>query len=495
MHPRKFPGPNEEVLEAQARVCTGPQQTRPLGMKPDDPQPGRILELIIRSARAEIPWKRRASRAQMGAFFAAMAIRRGFGGKTGWSPAEAAAFEYYGPELDRCLPAEVRFLLRPENGYRSANSGEGIVAASLAKILGRNHLSYEETRRMLDTILRGEVAAALKAAALIGQRMNLESYAELRGYLDAVGETRSLPCVSTDSLTHFGQPFDGAARYLRPTIFVAAVRSALGRPSILYGVEEMPPKNGITEEKVLKVLGARTNLSPPDAAALIENPKVGFAYLSQREYAPRAFAMLELRAHIKKRPPWATTEKAQQIFSCAGSSYMVVGFFHSGYEEPLLRSMWERGFDAGMVVKGEEGSSHYALRLGKPSGNGRKAVNFTQGFRRVGDGRNDFSADVNPREFGFVYDHSPRLEAVSPEAFAKAGTAALSGERGHVYDRIVFNAAMTDYWLGLTSDPRHALEDARAAVDSGLALARLQAYIDGSMGLRHSPGSLRSSCR
>ena len=495
MESSKFPGPNQEVLEAQARVCTGPHQTRPLGLKPEDPQPGRILELIIKSARAEIPWKQRASRAQMGAFFGAMAIRRGFGGKTGWSPAERAAFERYGPELDRCLPAEVRFLLHPENGYHGATSAEGIVAAALARILGGNHLSYEETRRMLEAILGGEVAAAHKAAALIGQRMNLENYAELRGYLDALGGTRSLPCVSTGSLTHFGQPFDGATRYFRPTIFVAAVRSALGRPSILYGVEEMPPKNGITEEKILKALGARTNLSPADAAALIESPEVGFAYLSQREYAPRAFAMIELRAHIKKRPPWATTEKAQQIFSCTGPGYMVVGFFHSGYEEPLLRSMWERGFAAGLVVKGEEGSSHYSLRLGQPSGSGRLAVNFTRGFRRVGDRRNDFSADVNPREFGFVYGHSPRLEAVSPEAFAKAGSAALAGEKGHVYDRIVFNAAMTDFWLGLTSDPRQALEQARNAVDSGSALARLQAYIKGSAGLSHSPGSVRFSCR
>ena len=31
--PDPYPGPNEEVLEAQARVCTGPHQSRPLGKK------------------------------------------------------------------------------------------------------------------------------------------------------------------------------------------------------------------------------------------------------------------------------------------------------------------------------------------------------------------------------------------------------------------------------------------------------------------------------
>ena len=86
----QLPGPNEELLEAQARVCTGPHQTRPLGVKASDPDPGHILELIVQSAREELPFEARASTAQMGAFFAAMTIRRGYSGFTGWSLAESA---------------------------------------------------------------------------------------------------------------------------------------------------------------------------------------------------------------------------------------------------------------------------------------------------------------------------------------------------------------------------------------------------------------------
>ena len=92
--------------------------------------------------------------------------------------------------------------------------------------------------------------------------MNLESYDEVRGYLDATFGPEQVREVSVDSLTHFGQPFDGATRYFRPTLFIAAVRAALGEPSVLHGVDEMPPKSGITEERVLQVVGARTDLSP-----------------------------------------------------------------------------------------------------------------------------------------------------------------------------------------------------------------------------------------
>ncbi len=102
-----YPGPNDEVLEAQARVCTGPHQTRPLGVKPSDPDPTRILELIIKSQKGELSPAEQVSEAQMGAFFAAMTLRRNFPKKTNWSKAESFSFGSNQPEIipgrrDRC---------------------------------------------------------------------------------------------------------------------------------------------------------------------------------------------------------------------------------------------------------------------------------------------------------------------------------------------------------------------------------------------------------
>ena len=478
MYTKQYPGPNADVEEALARVCTGPHQTRPLGAKPDDPiRPSVILEIILRSVKGELPEDQAVSEAQMGAFFAAMTIRKGFPKKTQWSEAEIAAFDKYRSDLERLMPPAIRFIMQPELGYTDANPDESIVVDALEKILRGGHLSYDETRQMGKAILNGKVNGALKGAALIGQRMNLESYDEVRGYLDATFSPEGVRDVSVESLTHFGQPFDGATRYFRPTLFVAAVRAALGEPTVLHGVDEMPPKSGITEEKVLHVLGARTDLSLDQAASLIENPAVGFAYISQREYSPGAYNVRELRVHIKKRPPWAATEKAQQLFTAAGANYMVIGYYHVGYETPLLQLIWERGLHAGLVVKGEEGTSHYALRLGSPSTEERQAINYSQGFRRVDGRREDFSLDIDPSEFGFSYEKNPRIEAITPEAFASAGMRALSGGEGQIYDRLVLNTAITDYLLGICSDPHEAIERTKEAIDSGRALAHLKAYI------------------
>ena len=481
MYPKRFSGPNADVLEAQARVCTGPHQTRPLGTKPTDAiQPDAILKTILKSVRSELPAEQAVSESQMGAFFAAMTIREYFPAETQWNAREIEAFGKYKIPLETELPEEILFIMDPDRGYTPLTIEEEIVTKACEKILRGIHLSYNETRAMGEAVLSENVKPALKAAALIGQRMNRETYDEVRGYLDAFLGPEQVRQVSVDSLAHFGEPFDGATRYFRPTLFMAAVRAALGESSVLHGVDEMPPKSGVTEEGILRALGARTDVSLDGARELIEDGNVRFAYVSQREYSPAAYGIRELRVHIKKRPPWAATEKAQQLYKSPGANYLVIGYYHPGYEEPLLNLAWERGFQAALAVRGEEGTSHYTLRLGKPSSADYMAVNYSQGYRKIDGRREDFRLDVNPQNFGFHYERNPRMDSVSSETFAEAGVGALSGEKGHVYDRIVLNTAMTDYLLGVCPDPNEALQRTQYAINSGSAMAHLRAYVEKS---------------
>ena len=225
-----YPGPNEEMLAAQARVCTGPHQSRPLGLKEGDPDPGRMLELVFASLRGDLPRGEQVSEAQMGAFFAAMAIRRRFGAKTGWSEAEEEAFDRHWDELEQ-MPGDLRFLLDMESGFAGHTEGEERVVMALRLILRGGHLSYDAALTALSAVLEGEVRPSLMAAFLIGQRMNIEAEEEVRAYRDAVRSPEEVLSLKVESLVHFGQPFDGARRYFRPTLFVAAVRAALARNS------------------------------------------------------------------------------------------------------------------------------------------------------------------------------------------------------------------------------------------------------------------------
>lgn len=467
--------PNPLVLEAQARVCTGPHQSRPLGKKPDDPQPIPVLEAILQTLKGNL--LEPVSPAQMGAFFIAMNLRRNFPPTTTWSEAETQAFIQYNTQLTDHLTPDLQFILGLTSDCPPQTETEKTVINALKTIIAGNHLSYAHTRQTCQAILTDQVRETFKGALLIGQRMNRETDDEVRGYLDAAFSPDDVHPVKVPNLTHFGQPYNGSTRYFKPTLFVAAIRAALGRPTVLHGVDTLPPKWGVTEEQMLTTLNCRTNLSLQEAAINLENPNIGFTYISQREYAPQAYAIRNIRAHIGKRPPWSATEKAQQIFSCAGSNHIVIGYYHPGYEKPLLDLVWQRNFQSALAIKGEEGTSHFSLRLGKPSNETRKAINYAQGFHRTNNQRQDFACDVDPATYNVEHDPNPRPDTVGPHAFAQLGMAALAGETGIIYNRLLLNTALTDHLLGFTQDPHESIAETRDAIDSGRALQHLQNYL------------------
>ncbi|KAJ0895927.1 putative nucleoside phosphorylase/phosphoribosyltransferase catalytic domain superfamily [Helianthus annuus] len=111
-----------------------------------------------------------------------------------------------------------------------------------------------------------------------------------------------------------------------------------------------------------------------------------------------------MREHIKKRPPLATAEKA------TGKEAIVAGFYHEGYEEPLLMLMKRRGVHAGLVVKGEEGALSMTMKSRSLNASKGLPVNYCSGFRSLntppaydvdGVSRENFSFVVDPKDYGF----------------------------------------------------------------------------------------------
>ncbi|KAK5837450.1 hypothetical protein PVK06_013260 [Gossypium arboreum] len=431
-----LPKPNQTVLEAQARICTGPTQTRPLS----EEQAFKVLDTILRSVRGELKDEEQVSKAQIGAFFAGMTIRaNSFPEETQWSEGERRAMNLFWPLLLRALPSDVIFIADPEGSIMGLGNSVGPqfigngttemrLVGALREILAGGHLGYEEVQGVLKDVLPLKfedgkstgVSESLLSAFLIGQRMNRETDRELKAYCLAFDdELGPAPVADVSSLTHYGEPYDGNTRFFRSTLFVAAVRSCYGESSLLHGVEWMPPKGGVTEEQMLNFMGANTNLSLHQAKELIEDEEVGFVYISQREARPSLYSLIGLREHIKKRPPLATTEKVQQFIRAKGKESIVAGFYHEGYEEPLLMLMKRRGVHSGLVVKGEEGALSMTTRLRSASTSKGFPVNYCSGFRSVGtetackeDGvsHQSFRLEVNAMDYGFEPTDTPRTD-------------------------------------------------------------------------------------
>lgn len=499
--------PNATVLEAQGRICTGPIQTRPL----NEQQAFKVLDTILQSARGELRNEEAVSATQLGAFFAGMTIRaNAFPVATQWSEGETRAMNAYWPLFIQTLPHDVLFLADPEGSLMGEASSVGPrfvgsepiemrLVGALREVLAGGHLGYEEVAGILKDVLPiyrhdgrpNTVSESLLAAFLIGQRMNGETDRELKAYCLAFDDELGPPPVAdVRSLTHYGEPYDGNTRFFRSTLFVAAVRASYGEACLLHGVEWMPPKGGITEEQMLDFMGASTSLSPAAAVKLLEDDQVGFAYISQREARPFLHSLIGLREHIKKRPPIATTEKVQRYVKATGRESMMAGFYHEGYEDPLLMLMRRRGVDSGLVVKGEEGSLSLTTKSRSINASKGPPVNHCAGFRTLtamepdgtqtdGVFRETFRIEVNAEDYGFQPTETPRTDR-SVAKNIELGLSALRGQKGPAYDRIVLNAAMADHLLGCSgaSDISCALERSKEAIDSGRALNRLLNYVE-----------------
>ncbi|GLJ40502.1 hypothetical protein SUGI_0835150 [Cryptomeria japonica] len=428
---------------------------------------------------------------------------------TQWSEGETRAINAYWPLLTETLPQDVLFIADPEGSLMGGASPVGPrfhgnqhtemrLVGALREVLAGGHLGYEEVAGLLKDVLPfnghqkrpNTVSESLLAAFLIGQRMNGETDRELKAYCLAFDDELGPPPVANvKSLTHYGEPYDGNTRFFRSTLFVAAVRASYGETCLMHGVEWMPPKGGITEEKMLELMGAYTMLPPTAAVKLLEDDQVGFAYVSQREARPSLYSLIGLREHIKKRPPIATTEKVQQFVKASGREAIMAGFYHEGYEESLLMLMRRRGVDSGLVVKGEEGSLSLTTKARSVNATKGLPVNHCSGFRAVAltednatqaDGvlRETFSVDIDAADYGFQPTQTPRTDR-SVAKNTELGLSALRGEKGPAYDRILLNAAVADHLLGCSgaSDMLSALERSKEAIDSGRALSTLLNYI------------------
>ncbi|KAJ7518933.1 hypothetical protein O6H91_20G015900 [Diphasiastrum complanatum] len=442
----------------------------------------------------------------MGAFFGAMTVRASsFPQNTQWSEGERAAMKELWPLLVQVLPPDVLFIADPDGLLSEGALHAGIhfvgrgpqemrLVGALREVLRGDHLGFEEVVGLLRDILplQGNIGDALVGAFLICQRMNGETDRELKAYCMAFdNELGPLPVADVRSLTHYGEPYDGNTRFFRSTLFVAAVRASYGETCLIHGVEWMPPKSGITEGQILGELGAAITLPPTIAAKLLEDEDIGLAYISQREAHPSLYSLIGLRHHIKKRPTVATTEKVQHYVRATGREAMMAGFYHKGFQEPLLMLMRRRGVAAGLVIKGEEGALSLTTNTFSTDQSGKgPSVNSCAGFRpmtttcsetRELDGvlREPFSLTISAVDYGFEPTSTPRIDR-SVAKNIQLGLSALGGNKGPAYDRIIFNAAMTDFLLGCegASTFSLALERSREAVDSGQALSRLWKFID-----------------
>ena len=226
---------------------------------------------------------------------------------------------------------------------------------------GRN-ISRELAERVMRGILSDDIDDIQVAVFLIALRMKRESMPEFLGLFDALVLSTESVTASVKNVISLADPFDGYIRNVTMTPFLPAVLAACGYHAVIHGVQSVGPKHGVTTHKIIKAAGGNPLKTVTTVADSLNETK--WAYVDQRQYAPKLFALRDLRDKIVKRTALTTLERLLMPIKGQCSSHLVLGYVHKAYPEIYARVAKSAGFNSVLLLKGVEGG--LAPALNKP---------------------------------------------------------------------------------------------------------------------------------
>jgi anthranilate phosphoribosyltransferase len=328
-------------------------------------------------------------------------------------------------------------------------------------------ISREEAREGMRLVLDGAVDPVQAGVFLIALRMKRETDDEMCGMLEAIRAATRSATAPVDEVLDIGDPYDGYSRTLPAAPFLPPLLAACGVAAVSHGVERMGPKYGVTHRQVLRAAGLPVDLDPEAAAARLGDPGIGWAYVDQKAFCPKLYALAGLRSLIVKRPAITTAEVLAGPVRGRRKTHLLTGYVHKPYPRVYALLARHAGFDSALIVRGVEGGVIPGLR--QPG----KAFHYHD---RGGEQPVEFApADLGIEQLVLAAQVPAEFETeVVAGLAAEAGMAALAGAPGPTRESLVLGAALCLWHLERHRSLESAAHAVRAALDSGRALERIR---------------------
>ena len=330
--------------------------------------------------------------------------------------------------------------------------------ALLGLLLDRNHLTADQAKAAMNTILSGDATPAQLIGFVVALRAKGESAAELSGLLDSVLEHASIVPLTDDqraaTVDIVGTGGDHS-HSINVSTMAALVVAGAGIPVCKHGNRSASSKCGTAD--VLELLGVAIELSAAGVAACVREAGIGFCYAPafhpafrfagppRRELGvPTAFNLLG---------PMANPGRVER---------QLIGVADARFAAPMAVALERQGLTTAWVVHGE----------------GMDELTTTGPSHVTGLDHGVISEfTVDPATLGFARAEADDLRGGAPEENALAVRRVLAGELGPHRDVVVLNAAAALVVSGTVTDLAAGVERAKASIDSGHAQASLDALI------------------
>ncbi len=334
-------------------------------------------------------------------------------------------------------------------------------------------LTEEEARDALVSILRGAVSEARAATFLIALRMKRETLEENRGFWKALNQTCEQRILGLPQLLQIADPFDGFNRTGYFGFYVAPVLAEIGLPTYGHSAISLPPKYGITFEDLLtKHYGVSADGDLESRARLIESFR--FGWLGAAQSHPLLEGLRNLREETVKRSMLATFEK-MLIPLKAETNFLATGYFHPGYEVPMLEAARLGDFNRAVMGNGSEGTTLYGAHKSAPA----KIFIYAK-EESVREASLSAESMFNPATAQEVREAFAELKGkpVELEELARQGEGALRDGSGPAATLIACQAGSLAFLFGIFPDAQSGFDAAQAVLRQGVCREKLLRYLD-----------------
>jgi anthranilate phosphoribosyltransferase len=328
---------------------------------------------------------------------------------------------------------------------------------ALVRVIDHREIFHDEMLALMRRIMSGEMSPVMIAAFAIGLRVKKETIGEIAAAAQVMREFATP--VQVDDKTHLvdlcGTGGDAAHTFNISTASMI-VAAAAGARVAKHGGRSVSSSSGSAD--VLEALGANIMLTPEQVAVCLQETGIGFMF------APNHHASMKHAAPVRKELGVRTIFNILgPLTNPAGAPNQLMGVFHPDLVGIQVRVLQRLQAEHVMVVYGMNGMDEISL----------------SGETMIGElvGGEVKEYVVHPSDFGLpVYD-TRVLRVANKEESVQCIERALANEDGPVRDIVLLNAAGALYCAGVARSIAEGVKQAREAVASGRALAKLSQFV------------------
>ena len=333
---------------------------------------------------------------------------------------------------------------------------------TLEQVLSGRDLSHADMLAIMQQVMVGELTPAQISALVIALRIKGESVDEITAAATVMRELSTNVEIADNAhlIDTCGTGGDGIQTFNVSTAS-AFVAAAAGAKVAKHGGRSVSSTCGSAD--VLEALGVNVHLTPEQVAKCVDEIGIGFMF------APNHHSAMKYAAPVRRELGVRTIfNLLGPLTNPASAKRQLMGVFSKDLTSKLVKVLQNLGSEHVLVVHGADSMDE---------------ISFTGDtfVAELKDGKiSEYT--LNPAQFGLKL-HALKSIRVENAQQSKAmildvlNGKSSAGKNSAARDIVLLNAGAAIYVAGLQANIRTGIEHAAKVIDSGEALAKLEALI------------------